>query len=95
VHRRLTQQRHLHSNNPPQLVTRHHLATQRELLGTVIGDKGQRSQRIRLGRALGAARDRRFGDLCLRAEWDKKSKQQSYWLVRESGTEPPSEPATA
>lgn len=71
------------------------LATQRELLGSVIGDKGQRSQRIRLGRALGAARDRRFGELCLRAEWDKKSKQQAYSLVREAGTEPSTGAGTA
>jgi len=70
------------------------LATQRELLGSVVGDKGQRSQRIRLGRALGAARDRRFGELCVRVGWDKKSKQQSYALVRKLDTEPPREPGT-
>jgi hypothetical protein len=70
------------------------LATQRELLGSIIGDKGARSQRIRLGRALGAARDRRFGDLCLRVLWDKKSKQQRYSLVRHATeTEPPPQPA--
>ena len=59
------------------------LATQPELFGSVIGDKGTRLQRIRLGRALGAARDRRFGDLCLRVNWDKRSKQQSYALIRD------------
>jgi hypothetical protein len=58
--------------------------------GGWIGDNGARSQRIRIGRALGAARDRRLGDLCLRVGWDKKSKQQSYSLVRET-----SEPAAA
>lgn len=37
-------------------------ATEEKLLDAVLGDKGEASQRIRLGRALGKARDRVVGE---------------------------------
>jgi putative DNA primase/helicase len=53
------------------------LATQEKLLDSVLGDKGERSQRIRMGRALGQAADRVIGEYRLvRAGEDHRQRQQ-------------------
>jgi hypothetical protein len=51
------------------------LVTEQVLLDSVLGDKGERSQRIRLGLALGKATDRVFGDYRIeRGEDDHKGR---------------------
>jgi hypothetical protein len=53
------------------------LVTQDKLLDAVLGDKGERSQRIRLGLALGKAVERVFGDYRVeRAPEDHRGRQQ-------------------
>jgi hypothetical protein len=53
------------------------LVTQQALLDSVLGDRGEKSQRTRLGLALGKASDRVFGEYCLdRAGEDHKGRQQ-------------------
>jgi hypothetical protein len=53
------------------------LATEQNLLDSVLGDKGENSQRTRLGIALGKAADRVFGDYRMeRAGEDHKERQQ-------------------
>jgi hypothetical protein len=53
------------------------LATREKLLDSVLGDKGERSQRIRLGIALGKAADRVYGDYRLEPDGeDNKGRQQ-------------------
>jgi hypothetical protein len=65
------------------------LVTQQALLDSVLGDKGEKSQRTRLGLALGKAADRVFGDYCLeRAGEDHKARQQ-YRLRRLQGGQQP------
>ena len=59
----------------------HTLATEHDMLGFVLGDKSDRSQKTRLGRALGTMRDRRFGDHQVIAGTDKHSRQARYRLV--------------
>jgi len=58
------------------------LALERDLLGSVIGDKSLRSQQIRLGLALAAARDRQFADWRLLMRHDAHSKRAAYRLAR-------------
>jgi len=57
------------------------LALERDLLGSVIGDKSLRSQQIRLGLALAAARDRQFADWRLLMRYDSHSKRAAYRLA--------------
>jgi hypothetical protein len=53
------------------------LVTTEKLLDSVLGDKGERSQRIRLGRALGKAADRVYGEYRMeRGADDHKGRQQ-------------------
>jgi hypothetical protein len=53
------------------------LAHSEKLLDSVLGDKGERSQRTKLGQALSKAADRVYGDLRLeRAEADHRGRQQ-------------------
>jgi len=63
------------------------LCTQRELLDSVRGGGGERSQTTRLGLALGNARDRVFGGLRVCMDTDKGSKKgRLYMLERASRT---------
>jgi hypothetical protein len=66
------------------------VALERDLLGGVVGEKSLRSQRVSLGRALAAARDRQFGTWRLLMRHDAHTKSAAYRLV-EVGT--PSGPA--
>jgi len=57
------------------------LATERGLLSAIIGDKSLQSQKIRLGRALGAMRDRQFDIYRITTQRDTATKKQLYGLV--------------
>ncbi|MFB3882441.1 MAG: hypothetical protein ACE149_14335 [Armatimonadota bacterium] len=65
------------------------LALDRELLGSVIGDKSLRSQQIRLGLALAAARDRQFSQWRLLTRHDTHSKRAAYRLAEVSRGDDP------
>jgi len=56
------------------------LATERSLLGSVIGDKGDRSQETKLGKALKQMDGRIFGELQVMIRRDKKTKSMQYRL---------------
>ncbi|MBI5545156.1 MAG: hypothetical protein HY901_14800, partial [Deltaproteobacteria bacterium] len=58
------------------------LAVERDLLGAAIGDKSSRSQKIRLGKALSAARDRRFGEWCVVIGRNTDGNAAKYRLVK-------------
>ncbi len=58
------------------------LATELELLAHVLGDKGERSQQTRLGKALKRMEGRIFGDRQLTSKKDKRSKSALYRLAR-------------
>ena len=60
------------------------LVTERDLLGHVVGDKSERSQLIRLGRALSAARDRHFGEFRVVAGRNSNTKAAQYRLVSDA-----------
>jgi hypothetical protein len=57
------------------------LASERDLLGVVVGDKSERSRLIRLGRALSAARDRHFGGYRLDVGRNANTKAAQYRLL--------------
>jgi len=57
------------------------LALERDMLGSVIGDKSLRSQQCRLGRALMAVRDRQFAEWRLLMRHDAHSKSAGYRLA--------------
>ena len=61
---------------------------ERDLFGRVIGDKSERSQLIRLGRALGAARDRHFGEYRVVVGRNANSKTAQYRLERDAPANP-------
>jgi hypothetical protein len=61
------------------------LANDFDLIGFVLGHKGERSQRTRLGMRLAGMRDRRFGDMRIVAGTDSHSKAAQYRLVVEAG----------
>jgi hypothetical protein len=67
------------------------VARERELLGSVLGDKSERSQKTRLGRALTASRDRQFGPYRLSVGRDGHSKAAQFRLHLDGGdgTAPP------
>jgi hypothetical protein len=56
------------------------LATREKLLDEVLGDKGDRSQRTRLGKALGRSADRIFGGYCLERDQEDNCGRQQYRL---------------
>lgn len=56
------------------------LVTEEKLLDAVLGDKGERSQRIRLGCALGKARDRIVGSYRIHCDEEDHSRRQTYRL---------------
>lgn len=58
------------------------LALARDLLGATIGDRTQRSQKIRLGKALSAARDRHFGSWRVLAGRNTDGNAAKYRLVQ-------------
>jgi hypothetical protein len=59
----------------------HRLATDKELLGQVLGEKNDRSQKIRLGIALQGMRDRQFGRFRIVSEPDSNAGAARYRLV--------------
>lgn len=59
------------------------LAGERDMLGSVVGDKSERSRLIRLGRALSAARDRHFGAYRICSGRNANTKAAQYRLVAE------------
>ena len=63
------------------------LAIEKGLLAATIGDKSPQSQKIRIGRALSAMRDRQFGDYRITIRRDSKTKNQTYGLVNASDGE--------
>jgi hypothetical protein len=65
------------------------LVSEEKLLDSVLGDKGETSQRTRLGLALAKARDRVIGAYCLRGGEEDHSCRQTYRL------EPLTRPAPA
>src|SRR5262249_49342655 len=68
------------------------LATRRKMLDETLGDKGERSQRTRLGKQLARAVGRVFADLRVERSGKDKSGRQVYHLVQAempSGTGPP------
>lgn len=71
------------------------LAGERDLLGSVVGDKSERSRLIRLGRALSAARDRHFGAYCLVAGRNTNTKAAQYRLVSDGSELQPAATALA
>jgi hypothetical protein len=52
-----------------------------KLLDSVLGDKGERSQRIRLGKALAQTVDRVVGDYRIAADGEDHKSRQQYRLV--------------
>lgn len=56
------------------------LARDHELLVTVRGDRGESSQRVRFGRALGKMRGRVVGDWKIESRWDDSLKSKTYRL---------------
>jgi DNA primase catalytic core len=61
------------------------LALEKELLGSIIRDKAAAAQRIRLGKALSARRDRQFGACRLIVGRNSNTKASQYRLVDASG----------
>ena len=57
------------------------LALERDLLGSIVRDKTQRAQKIRLGKALSSARDRHFAQYRLMAGRNSNAKTAQYRLV--------------
>jgi hypothetical protein len=57
------------------------LALDRDLLGTVIGDKSLRSQQTRLGHSLSAMRDQQIGEWRVHTKYDSHTKSASHRLV--------------
>jgi hypothetical protein len=57
------------------------LALERDLLGATIGDRTQRSQKIRLGKALSSARDRHFASWRVLAGRNTDGNAAKYRLV--------------
>ena len=58
------------------------LAIRTNLIGFVLGDKGEHSQRIKLGKALTAQRGRRFSDRIISAGTDPHTKVAQYRLTK-------------
>jgi hypothetical protein len=57
------------------------LALERDLLGSIVRDKTQRAQKIRLGKALSSARDRHFDHFRLIAGRNSNAKTAQYRLI--------------
>jgi hypothetical protein len=57
------------------------LALERDLLGSIVRDKSQRAQKIRLGKALSSARDRHFANYRLLAGRNSNAKTAQYRLI--------------
>jgi len=58
------------------------LCEERELMVEARGTGNEKSQQVRLGKALAATRDQIFGAFCIDAEYDAKAKARSYRLRR-------------
>jgi hypothetical protein len=65
------------------------LVTAEVLLDHVLGDKGERSQRTRLGVELGRAADRVFGEFRLERAGQDHKERQLYRLTRPANSQPP------
>ncbi len=71
----------------------HRLAIDKDLLGRVLGEKGERSQKIRLGIALQSVRDRQFGTFRIVSAPDANAGASRYRLVRAGDPRDSSAPA--
>jgi len=58
------------------------LATDKDLLATIIGDQGARSQKIRLGRAMSSLRDRQFDSFRVKLRRERTAKRWEYGLEK-------------
>lgn len=63
------------------------LALERDLLGSIVRDKAQRAQKIRLGKALSSARDRHFDHFRIVAGRNASAKTAQYRLVDVDGAD--------
>jgi hypothetical protein len=70
------------------------LATGQQLLDSVLGDEGERSQRIRLGKAMAKVVDRVFGKYRIERAGHDHSDRQQYQLVEVEAKAQPAKPAT-
>ncbi len=57
------------------------LALERDLLGSIVRDKTQRAQKIRLGKALSSVRDRHFANYRVIAGRNSNAKTAQYRLI--------------
>jgi hypothetical protein len=80
---------HQYGINPVGVAGLFALATDQKLLDSVLGDKGERSQRTKLGFALAAAVDRVFGDYRVEQGGEDHSKRQQYRLRAVQANEQP------
>jgi hypothetical protein len=70
----------------------HTLATEREILLQVLGEKNERSQKIRLGKALQGISDRQFGTLRIVTESNPSTGAARYQLIRTDDGKPADSP---
>src|SRR5262249_18475783 len=87
---------HRHAGEKVGIATLFQLATEQQLLDSVLGDQGERSQRIRLGKAMGRVVDRGFGKHRIERAGTDHSGRQQYQLVEAEpqGQSPPAQQAT-
>ena len=69
-----------HHDKPVQVHELFCLANETELLGAILGDKSERSQKIRLGKALAKMRERVVGDHRIETAGQDKSSRNVYRL---------------
>jgi hypothetical protein len=65
------------------------LAQDKELLPAILGSKSERSQAVRLGKALKANRSRHYHEYKIETSWANHSKQNLWRLVRTTEPDPP------
>jgi hypothetical protein len=83
-----------YADDPQTVKTLLGLAKDKDMLASVLGDKSDHSQAIRLGKALAANRNRRFGTLQIRTSGSWHN--QNRWCVVDcEGSEAPAKPVQA
>jgi hypothetical protein len=79
-----------HQGGPVRVAQLTEMCEKRELMGRVLGERSERSQAIRLGRALQGVRDRVFGSYRIeQAGKDRESKRPRYRLIDVNSATPP------
>jgi hypothetical protein len=81
-----------YAEQPVGVAQLYELAKGQELLDAVLGDHGERSQRIRLGKELGRLTDRVFGQYRLERAGEDHSKRQLYRLRKVTTARAAAEP---